>query len=92
MELIIPKKRPLNRADKRKMWHEYERIAKVLNGAENRFITQLFQEEIEYEELYIHYLRQFNKNIVFVKDKIKPKLHYINPMYFQDNFKPLETI
>ena len=74
---------PANRQDKRKVLSEMEHLDKYLSVVEANFLKQLFEENPwEYEEMYKHYLKNFNDAVRYANDTVKPKYIRINKLYF----------
>lgn len=85
--------KPTNRAIKRAIWFEYNRIANHFTDIEKEFYTLLFDENntYSYEYLYRIFLELFLKEADFVERVQKPKYFSINREYFHDMMYPIET-
>lgn len=80
--------RPTNREQKRKMLAEFKRNAIKIAKLEHLFLSQLFEDNIDYSVLFWHYSRQYDEVFKTLESAwTKPDKHY-----FYKKFYPIEKL
>ena len=92
-QMLFPRVPPSNREYKRKLTGEFNRILPSLLGVEAMFVDHLFESQMEYEELYIHFLGEYRRTIKELKRQ-KPSFKFVifNENYFEQNYHPKEKL
>lgn len=80
------------RASKRKQEAELEKLLQTMNACEMMFYKSLFEDSTNsYDEIYKHYLREWQEGAKYCAKVYKPKYAIVNPIYFEQMYKPLEN-
>jgi hypothetical protein len=80
------------RAAKRKQEAEAEKLLQTMNACEMLFYKSLFEESTNnYDEIYNHYLREWQEAVKYCAKVYKPKYAIVNPIYFEQMYKPIEN-
>lgn len=81
-----------SRNAKRKQEREAEKLLETMNACEMLFYKSLFEESSNsYEEIYNHYLREWQNGASYCTQVYKPKYTIVNPIYFEQMYKPIEN-
>ena len=91
-QMIIPKVPPANRAVKRRVVAEMERVAPHLLGLEQLFVDYLFANPKEsYNQIYQHFLAEYTRMVKYLKT-LRPRVKLItfDERYFVNRYAPLE--
>lgn len=91
-EMITPKLPPANRAIKRRVVAEMERVAPHLLGLEQLFVDYLFANPKEsYSEIYHHFLGEYARMVKYLK-ALRPRVKLIafDERYFVSRYAPVE--
>lgn len=88
-QLLLIKKIPLTREDKRRMTRESETIITTVERIEIEFGKYLFEEnDFSYQELYSHYLQKYKDSIAYLNICTPKKFVAINSYYFKEQYGP----
>jgi hypothetical protein len=81
------------RAAKRKQEAEAEKLLQTMNACEMLFYKSLFEESTNsYDEIYNHYLREWQEAVKYCAKVYKTKYAIVNPIYFEQMYKPIESL
>lgn len=77
-----------NRKQIREAKRELTKIYNALWSVERRFYDDLFNSDssFSYNDIYEHYLSQYQNNCQYVESVVKPKYFRVNKHYFSDSF------
>lgn len=93
-ELFTPKSL-FSRQDRRQAVFEYDKLFEILGEIEANFWKYLFKdndEVFDYDFYYVRSLRAFIFACDWIEKNISPKYWTINRNYFEQQYKPLETV
>lgn len=71
---------------------EIDRINPLIYAVEEMFYNAIFNTDLEYEEVYKHYLKLYEDVCDYIKEKKKMKFFKINKNYFYEQFAPRDTV
>jgi len=84
---------PVNRTQIRAMGKEYDKINDSIFAVEDSFVIQLFTPSAySYNELYRHYLSQYQQCLKYIQKVVKPKYFTLEDNYFKNKYKPIENV
>jgi hypothetical protein len=82
-----------NRNAKRKQEREAEKLLETMNACEMLFYKSLFEESTNsYQDIYNHYLAEWQNGALYCAKVYKPKYTIVNPIYFEQMYKPIELV
>lgn len=99
-ELFTPKSL-FSSQDRRQAVFEYDKLFEILGEIEANFRGEIFQQNdvvdgyefvFHYDFYYVKYLETFLSHCDWIEKNISPKYWTINRNYFEQQYKPLETI
>ena len=81
-----------SRNAKRKQEREAEKLLEAMNACEMLFYKSLFEESSNsYKDIYNHYLREWQNGASYCTQVYNPKYAIVNPVYFEQMYKPVEN-
>ena len=91
-EILYLAKEPQNRRQRKQMEKEVKGVWGRLTEVETKFTEDLFSLDVEYTDLYNHYVLQFKAICDWIAHNKKHEWVLINTKYIVDNFKPVESV
>jgi hypothetical protein len=80
------------RTKKRRQAAEVEKLLQTMSLCEMLFHKALFEDSTNsYDEIYRHYLTEWQRGAKYCAQVYKTKYAIVNPIYFEQMYKPIEN-